>query len=136
MGILVGRNYCIQTNLQATGILDHLSIAHEVKCLRESVKKFEVQTIPSLREDIISKINEVPENVKTTIMENFVVDGVNPVNMSDIQRTISESKSEILARVTQIEINSSEVPQNLVKEKDIGNRFELFSWGGKLRMIP
>ena len=57
--ILVGRNYCIQTNLQATGIPDHLSIAHEVKCLRESVKKFEVQTIPSLREDIISKINEV-----------------------------------------------------------------------------
>ena len=40
--ILVGRNYYMQTNLQATGIPDHLSIAHEVKCLRESVKKFEV----------------------------------------------------------------------------------------------
>ena len=42
----------------------------------------------------------MPENVLTTITENFVVDGVNPVNMSGIQRVV-EDKSEILARVTQ-----------------------------------
>jgi hypothetical protein len=48
--------------------------------------------------------------------------------MSDIQKNIGEARSEILARLTQIEVNSSEISQNIITAKNIDyNKFEFFT---------
>jgi len=133
--ILLGKNYCEDTKLQATGIPDHLSIAHEVKNLVDCVRRFEDEALPELKNAIISKIEEVPENVKSIIMENFTIEGVVPVNMSDIQRVISEAKAEILSKVSHIEINTA-LPQEDTVAITSTHRFDYFTWGGKIRMIP
>lgn len=133
--VLLGRNYCNKTCLQATGIPDNLAIAHQVQQLVGIIQKLEEETLPSFKDDIIEKIHEIPTNVKDLMLENFTIDGVVPINISDIQRIVSDAKTEILSKVcTKDDVLSDSPPQNIIERQE--EKFNWFTWGGRMRMIP
>jgi hypothetical protein len=136
--VLLGINQCLDTNMVATGIPDHLAIAHEVQELKKNITRFEEITLPSMQKFVIEKVDEVPENVKNILLENFSIEGVVPVNMADINRIVSEATSKILDRVNGLE-GSRVQAQNDTNRVIPGideERFQYFIWGGRFRIIP
>ena len=91
-------------------------------------------------------MSQLPEAVKTNLMENFSIEGVAPVNMPDVRRVVNESESRVMARLEEfgVQVNNmfqhnsslrNEQPQ--VQKADIlaGSSFgdePTFRWGGRI----
>jgi hypothetical protein len=136
--VLCGIYDCSDTKMQATGIPRDIIIAHQVASLEEKLKAFE-ETVDAKYTnhftDIKNLIADVPLKVKDTLLENFTIDGVAPLSMSDVKRVISEAlangfeqfKSTIDARP-----NSEQASFGNDDRTQTQNSFQTFAWGGQM----
>eukprot|EP00644_Phytophthora_capsici_P008318 jgi/Phyca11/114661/e_gw1.26.378.1 len=82
--------------LKATGIPAHLAVATQVNALREQVDHLH-REIHQLKTDISSKVpNEVAQHVVSELRQHFVVNGVAPVSLRDIDTRISELRASMV----------------------------------------
>ena len=158
--IITGHGHCTDSNMQATGVPSQLRTAQEVALLRNQVEilqQTQIQLMANFENSIIESVRAIPNAVKNCIMENFVVDGVVPVNMADIQRIVGESSQSIVAQISDIRnvldglrgLNNANQPQAQPEVQTNGDTSgeeaiaidgisrQYFSWGGKLgRLVP
>ena len=134
--VLLGQGRCESTNLQATGIPDHMAITAQIKKLEDKVERLESYIRSELRSDIVNAVERQPLKVKSMLMENFQIDGVVPLNVGDIERIIAERDRRLFARFDEIQqIASNPVHQIVAPEVPVRN-FVAFHRGGRMRMIP
>ena len=91
-------------------------------------------------------MSQLPEAVKTNLMENFSIEGVAPVNMPDVRRVVNESESRVMARLEEfgVQVNNmfqhssslrNEQPQVEGADILVGSSFgdqPTFRWGGRI----
>jgi len=134
--VLLGQGRCERTNLQATGIPDHLAIAAQIQKLEDKIVCLEDYIRTGLRSEIISAVESQPLKVKSMLMENFQINGVVPLNISDIERIIIERDRRLFARLDEIQHIASNPVDGIQVGASQVRSFITFHWGGRMRMVP
>jgi hypothetical protein len=91
--------------MRSTGVPTSIAMAQEIRMLQEKVDKMTETNTSSLlnfQEATIKSIQSIPEAVKNTIMENFEIDGVAPINVSDVQNIVSQSSKVLLEQMKEL----------------------------------
>ena len=81
------------TRMRATGIPPHILLANEFVALRGEVR--------NMKDELIQKLEEVPEHVKLTMLENFRVDGTVPITMPQVQSMMAELQATIMTAIAE-----------------------------------
>jgi hypothetical protein len=81
------------TKMTATGIPPHIILANEIIGVKEEMK--------TLREEVILKIETIPEAVKLEILKNFEVNGVVPITEEKVETMLSGLKNLLLAAIAE-----------------------------------
>jgi hypothetical protein len=148
--ILTGYYNCEDSDMQATGIPHHLIIQSQIIELQNRVAQLEERVLNDSKErgeKILEKLDKLPLAVKDSILSNFVVDGVVPVNMNDIRtlldinnKEIMEELKRLLPSVVNINNNNSIMSIENNSNNNVNDTkllYKHFTWGGKFRrMIP
>ena len=139
--------HCDNPLMMATGIPSHLAIAHELGELKTELRELKeshahdvqhgVQTLKSI-------MSELPLKLKETLLENFTVDGVAPVNMADMERLVATNNEIIMLRLEEaVAALSRSVAQDasaenfqLEENSTMQSDFQTFYWGGKFHYVP
>jgi hypothetical protein len=108
------------------------------------MEETQLNELKKCREDIICKIDALPESLRAKLMESFQIEGVSPVNMSDIREMIFSNNTLIFDRMRELlrELGlsvSNGVPMesNQFSGPQTRDEFAYFVWGGKMgRMVP
>jgi hypothetical protein len=117
---------------------------HRLESAVDNLTNSQSSGLKRVSDEISSKLEELPNKIKTVLMENFQVEGVNPINMSDINRLITESNDRLMTRLTEIYSNNNSnstttavVNANNNQNSSSNNTFQFFHWGGQLnRYVP
>ena len=147
--ILTGCGRCPDTNMYATGIPSHLVVARGLEELAVIVERNNVITIANAKrqhDETISAITELPQLLKASLMENFTIEGVVPMTMSDISRLLADNTTALVSNLTALidaRFNDARLePENHAAQANINvveaieRRNELYFWGGKYHMVP
>jgi hypothetical protein len=146
--VVTGYGYCKLTNMRSTGVPTSIAMAQEIRMLQEKVDKMtetHTSSLLNFQEATIKSIQSIPEAVKNTIMENFEIDGVAPINVSDVQNIVSQSSKVLLEQMKELinQISSREANNinNINRTQQINTTYDVgptyFDWGGKLfRLVP
>ena len=160
--ILTGHFQCRSTNMQASGIPNHLQVIDQIRVLQEQVvavtskltetNEKVVEAISNAERIIRAEMGLVPEKVRDCILENFNVQGAIPVTMSTIHALFEKHNADILDKITEIRdsiVESVSVSATasgvgdvtggeMVHENSrVAGSYRLFQWGGRLgRMVP
>ena len=103
------------------------------------------------RDLILERLDSLPFKLKESILSNFMVDGVDPVNMNDIRTLMEHNNNEIMEELKKllpsaIAVNNGNVivnhnsKSNNNSDDNLNNNrviYKHFTWGGKFRrMVP
>ena len=99
---LLGIGVCKATGMKASGIPPHLAIANQLREL--------TATISALEEKFNNRLNSLDQLLPTTIAsevcstlrQNFVVDGVAPITIRDIDGRLSSHQSSIRSMIMEL----------------------------------
>ena len=156
--VLIRYGHCEDANMHATGIPSHLAIAHEVHKLSLKVQAMEEANLNNyneLKEILRKEFTDIPNAVKDSILNNFQMNGVVPLNMNDLQRVIAQHHGSIMSEINSIVqqlnnnnnrgIANNDVTINHQHNEIIEDELEAvnligctyFVWGGKMgRLVP
>jgi len=93
-----------------------------------------------MKEAIMEKLERVPENVKTCVLENFRVDGTVPITATQVHELMQSVQASVLAAITEqgarhqaalaaVRTEAAPVPVS-------GQSFQPWSWGGRFHPVP
>jgi hypothetical protein len=100
--IMCGIGCCPETGLKATGIPPHLAIAGKVQTLIDECKRAHNDS-ELMRERIFAELPAaVARCVGEELRSNFIVDGVAPVSLHDINRRFDDMEGVIMRRLDQL----------------------------------
>jgi hypothetical protein len=156
--VLSGIFHCSTSGISATGIPSHLLIVSEMENLKRVVigltSKIELlesglsETIQQKLDSLGTIIQEVPEQVKCNIMQNFSINGAIPLSYHDMERfldaaiqklsqQINISHSQMRAELENRRSGEGNILENVVGEQASNSPFTTFCWGGKMgRLVP
>jgi hypothetical protein len=121
------------TKLTATGIPPHILLANEL-----AATKGELETV---RTTILQKLDEVPDRVKESMLENFQVDGAVPITVSQVTSMMSEMQQRLVYAIVEqgarqhtalVQVQSSLQPAAPPTHTD----FTTYTWGEGLHTVP
>jgi len=144
--VLAGRFVNEVSGLEASGVPPHIVIANQLIKVETRLKLVE--------EELLTRITQLPQELKRTILDNFVVDGAVPLTRSDVELIVSnimeESNAKLLAAVQTIansgrsggtgDAQSMSTTQAVQNEQWDGENdrhtYALFSWRGRHHPVP
>ena len=93
---------CVVTELKATGNPPHLAISGRLSELTQDIERMRLENA-QLKESLISTLPVIiASRVTDEIRENFVLEGVAPLSLRDIDTRIEALKSTIVGEMRQI----------------------------------
>jgi hypothetical protein len=124
------------STMTATGVPPHLVLANSVaKLQREMV---------CMKEDIIDKLEHLPEALKQSMLENFQIEGTVPITRHEMQEmmrlSIDDLKNSIENSLNSIA--SRTIPSALIANTPIAGHendvttYATWTWGGELHPVP
>ena len=125
------------SKMTATGVPPHLVLAHSIVGLQEDVGL--------IKDCIVAKLEQLPEALKQTMLQNFQIEGTVPItrhemqemmrlSISDLKTTIETSLQSIAQRgavpplVTGVIENRAQAPE--------GFQYAQWNWGGRNHPVP
>lgn len=122
--------------MKATGIPPNLAIAHRVLLLEESVEK-----VRRLQIDNHTEINTLlPAAIVTEIRQHVVVEGMQPLSLTDLNRVLDERMNQMLDRINTLgNIQRNAGPVEVNNNNNINNNiggYPTYNWGGRLHPCP
>ena len=124
------------SGLSATGVPPHIVLACDLADFRQEFR----QKVGSMEENIGTAIDNLPEKLKQTILDNFQVDGAIPITSSQIHDMLNNFRDDM---VRAIAANSEAQNRN---RNDDGDRnpnlggdmggYRMWMWGGRLHPCP
>ena len=127
------------SKLSATGVPPHLVLANSIVDLRHDIGIF--------REEIIAKLEQLPQALKHTMLENFQIEGTVPITRHEMQdmmkSSIDDLKSTIEASLLTLanrDRDAATPTAAVVEERGglppLASNYTLWSWKGKLHPVP
>lgn len=143
--VLTGTGCCASSTMVATGIPSHLAIAHELSELKQELTKLKESHERDMKASVdtmVSKMDMLPDRLRECLIQHFIVDGVAPVNVADIQRMIASSQEMIMAQIREAMALSSRTG-DVTAPGETGRvpnssalNFRVFYWKGRFRCVP
>ena len=115
------------TNLTATGIPPHILLANELVALKAEMAE--------LKEALIHKMEDIPEKVKLTMLENFRVDGTVPITMTQVEGMMQAMQATVLAAIAEQGAQQQSAIA-AVASSDSQQPFRSWTWGGRIHPVP
>lgn len=127
------------SRMTATGIPPHLVIANRILDLQQGME--------SMRDQIVAKLDEPPEALKQSILENFQIDGTVPItrhemhemmktSIDDLKSTIESSLRNLPQREKDTSTPSiSGMTDSVNRIRDIAS-YTSWSWNGHIHPVP
>ena len=141
--MITGTMSCRQTDMIATGIPDHILTSCRLATLEAQVGacKAELAAQFDARCDKMEQdMALLPEKIRQTLLENFTIDGVAPINMADIRGLLTTEFSRIEDMMRELRAPPAipEAPAAAPAQGHIDpeGAYTLFHWAGKYRMVP
>jgi hypothetical protein len=133
--VLAGCSRNTVSKLTATGIPPHIMLANEVTMLKAEMSQ--------LRMHLLSKLDQLPEDLKSCMLENFQINGTVPIThaqvvtmMTDLQATILQA----LQSTRNTSLDTSLTNNNLERRALVGDGviegYNTWSWGGRIHFVP
>ena len=160
-----GRNS--QSKMIATGIPPHIMLANEVVKLEKEISHLKAEVLLFIYSiinyylfiiiiiiKIIEILRQLPEKLKTSLLENFQVNGVIPIThtqivalMGSMQETIIETISQQLlaTNINNNNNNSSSNHNNISSnnndniswwQNNFNNKYKTWEWNNKVHPVP
>ena len=128
--VAVGRNRCPLTGMQATGIPPHLVMSNE---LTDVARQTEV-----MKEALLTKCKELPAELASVMLSRFSINGAIPVTIDDIKILLNNAVNQMRTELRDaIPIATTSSPSsNQLTDIDTDPRFQLWTWNGRLHMVP
>jgi hypothetical protein len=83
---------------------------------------------------VLDEVGQVPQNVKTLLLENFDINGVRPLTTADITTMLSSMEERLL---NQIQRGGAPCPiEHTATPTTPTNQLHLFTWGNKFHRLP
>jgi hypothetical protein len=124
--IVTGCNRCIATGMEATGIPPHLVMASELTAV--------VSHTQQLKEAVLSRCDELPAEMTDVLLSKFSINGALPVTMDNMRQMLHEIIAEVRTEI--LDAAGTQAIPSLLSPSGDDPRFQLWMWGGKLRMVP
>ncbi|KAJ8579002.1 hypothetical protein ON010_g202 [Phytophthora cinnamomi] len=98
--------------LKATGISAHLAVAKQVNDLRYEVASLhsEIDDLKNVKLETL--LDEVAEKVCEALRQHFVINGMAPVSLSDLDRRINELRASIIIEFRMVQQDNYSTPSN------------------------
>jgi len=118
--------------MSPSGIPPHLTLSNELKCVTEKLNE--------LKKEIISSCSELPRSVTNNILSKVAINGAIPITHEDMDQMMGNILQEVKKMHSSIvnnsNTNNNNNNTNNTYEEPTDPRFQWFSWGGKLHMVP
>ena len=126
------------SKLTATGVPPHLILANSIVDLKLD--------IGIMREEIISKLEQLPEALKHSMLENFQIEGTVPItrhemqdmmksSIDDLKRTIETSLLSITHRGQDAAVLTP-AGVNIREAQPDATNYTIWNWKGRLHPVP
>jgi len=131
--ILVGTGRHPISLLTATGIPPHILLANEIAKVESKLE--------SMKIDLMTRLDALPEELKTIMLENFQINGVLPITHGQVVSMISNLEQTILNAVQQqSQILAQQQQQQLTAQTfnniDANSGYRTWTWNGRFHPVP
>jgi len=123
------------TKLAASGIPPHILLANELCNVRSE--------LTSIKDQIIVKLDALPDLIKENLLRNFQINGVLPISREDVQSMIALSTETVLSAIQSSISANNEAIRTMNNNNNASNSatdnitdFQLFQWGGRFHHVP
>jgi hypothetical protein len=116
------------TKLCATGVPEYVQLSHDIYSVRNRVAELEV--------NLGGKIDELPEKLKSTMLDNFQVNGAVPITFNQVQGMLNDLKNTLTTALSTAVANqhNSNASNHLTNNSDL--QCTLWTWKGRLHPVP
>jgi len=124
------------SGLSATGVPPHIVLACDLADFRQEFR----QKVGSMEENIGTAIDNLPEKLKQTILDNFQVDGAIPITSSQIHDMFNNFRDDMVRAIAangeaQNRNRNDDGDRNPNLGGDMGG-YRMWMWGGRLHPCP
>ena len=124
------------SKMTATGVPPHLVLANSIVDLQKD--------LAVLKDDIVSKLEQLPEALKQSMLENFQIEGTVPItrhemqemmrlSIDDLKKTIENSLNSIALRNSStVNVVNASMPDQV---HDV-THYTTWNWNGRLHPVP
>jgi hypothetical protein len=124
------------STMTATGVPPHLVLANSVAKLQRKMV--------CMKEDIIDKLEHLPEALKQSMLEDFQIEGTVPITRHEMQEMMRLSKDDLKNSIENSlnSIASRTIPLALIANTPIAGHendvttYATWTWGGELHPVP
>ena len=137
VGAGCNRNPVTVSKMTATGVPPHLVLAHSIVGLQED--------LCLIKESIVEKLEQLPEALKQTMLQNFQIEGTIPITRHEMQEmmrlSISDLKTTIETSLQSIAQRGALPPlftgviENRAQAQE-GFQYAQWNWGGRNHPVP
>ena len=128
------------SKLTATGVPPHLIVANSVAGLPEELR----EEMGVMKDTVVTKLVQLPEALKHTMLDNFQVEGTVPITrqeMQDMMRsTIGDLKTSIETSLQAITLRSQVATAPSITEAANGMQdnihYATWQWEGRSHPVP
>jgi len=97
----------------------------------------------ALPDQIIIKLDALPDLIKENLLRNFQINGVLPISREDVQSMIALSTETVLSAIQSSISANNEAIRTMNNNNNASNSatdnitdFQLFQWGGRFHHVP
>jgi hypothetical protein len=126
--VISGCSRCPVTGLRATGIPPHLAITNE---LNDVVRQTQL-----MKEAVLSKCAELPSELVNVMLSKFSINGAIPVTLDDLKALLNNAVHQLRTELRDALPSSHSPAQRSLSDPTLDPRFHLWSWGGRMHMVP
>jgi hypothetical protein len=124
--VLTGCGRCPTTGMMATGIPPHLVMTNELTAV--------VSRTEQLKQTLLTRCDELPAEVTNVMLSKLSINGAIPVTMDNMKDMLDMVVTQLRAEIRTQATDTQAMPPLITPSID--SRFQLWAWGGKLRMVP
>lgn len=126
--VIGGCNRCPVTGLIATGIPPHLAVSNELTAV--------VQQTQLMKEALLSRCAELPSELASVLLSKFSINGAIPVTLDDMKALLTSAVNQMRGELRSAVPNPGHLPPAPLNDPSLDPRFHLWSWGGRMHMVP
>lgn len=123
--------------MSATGVPPHLVLANRIVDMQKGMDL--------IREEVITKLDGLPEALKQSMLQNFNINGTVPITHLQVVEMMEKLQSSIEATIqsallqNQISNSAAAVPTNTSRtrlETETPSSYSTFTWNSRIHPVP
>ena len=130
--VITGHSRCPLTGMQATGIPSHLILSNELSNVAQQTEQ--------LKSALLEQCAQLPEQLTTTMLQRFSVQGAIPLTVDDMRAMMSQFTAQLRSEFQQLASSqAATATASLLSDSiDVSSdpRFKTWTWKGRVHPVP